>query len=135
MTLQELSRTLPNGFHDSFISTVTIDYVKQEARLSVSVWCGEHSSEESTRREEYREGELILSGLSYWVVEPPDPNHDYDQSKPLWIDIGELSSENFTPTIQLPESAVGDFASWIFVRNWNAFIYLAAREASINWKE
>jgi hypothetical protein len=135
MTLQELSRTLPNGFHDAFISTVNIDYVKQEARLSLSVWCGELSSEESINREIYRNGELILSGLSYWVVEPPDPNYDYDQSKALWIDAGELSSENFKPTIKLPELAVGAFGSWIFVRNWNAFMYFAARESSFNWKE
>jgi hypothetical protein len=59
----------------------------------------------------------------------------YDQAKTLWIDTGEWPSENFTATVQLPELAVGAFGSWIFVRNWNAFMYFAARDSSFTWKE
>jgi len=77
------------------ITAVNIDYVNQQVRLSLSVWCGDLSSEDRKIREAYKDGELSLSGLLYWVVEPPDPSYDYAQSKPLWIDAGELASANW----------------------------------------
>ena len=40
MTLEELSATLPNGFHDSYVSTLTVDYVHRKAILDVQVWIG-----------------------------------------------------------------------------------------------
>jgi hypothetical protein len=89
MTLEELADTLPNGFHDAQVSSVSIDYVEREARLNIDLWVGVPSEDEELR-EAYREGELKLSGLLYWVIEPPDANYLYGKSKQLRVDAGSL---------------------------------------------
>jgi len=87
-------------------------------------------------REVYRKGELKLSGLLYWVIEPPAANYPYGESKQLLVDAGSLESASFKPSVKLPEPLLAKaFASWIFVQGWNSFMYVAAMDASIEWKE
>jgi len=136
MTLEELADTLPNGFHDAQARSVSIDYVKREARLVIDLWVGDSSSGSTELREAYRKGELKLSGLFYWVIEPPDANYPYAESKQLWVDTGSLESASFNPSVKLPGVLqAGAFASWIFVQGWNSFMYVAATDASLEWKE
>jgi len=136
MTLEELADTLPNGFHDAQVSSVSIDYVEREGRLLIDLWLGDSSSESEELREAYRKGELKLSGLLYWVIEPPDANYSYGESKQLWVDPGTLESASAKPSVKLPEPLpAGAFASWIFVQGWNSFMYVAAMDASLEWKE
>ena len=68
MTLEELADTLPDGFHDAQISSVSIDYIKREARLIIDLSVGDPSSEDEELRDAYREGELKLSGLFYYFL-------------------------------------------------------------------
>jgi hypothetical protein len=136
MTLEELAFTLPDGFHDAQVSNVSIDYIKREARLIMDLSVGDPSSDDAELRDAYREGELKLSGLLYWVIEPPDANYPYWESKQLWIDAGDLASASFRPSVKLPEPLpAGAFASWFFVQGWNSFMYVAAMDASLEWKE
>lgn len=67
MTLEELADTLPNGFHDAQVSSLSIDYIKREARLLIDLWVSDSPSDSEELREAYRKGELKLSGLLYWV--------------------------------------------------------------------
>jgi hypothetical protein len=97
---------------------------------------GDSSSDREELREAYRKGELKVSGLLYWVIEPPDANYPYGESKQLWVDAGILESANFKPSVRLPEPLPrGSFASWFFVQDWNSFMYVAAMDASLEWKE
>ncbi|MCM3900340.1 MAG: hypothetical protein ND866_01395 [Pyrinomonadaceae bacterium] len=136
MTLEELADTLPDGFHDAQISSVSIDYIKREAKLIIDLSVGDPSSEKEELRDAYREGELKLSGLLYWVIEPPDANYPYRESKQLWVDAGALGSASFKPSVKLPEPLpAGAFASWIFVQDWNSFMFIAAMDASLVWND
>ena len=136
MTLEELADTLPDGFHDAQISSVSIDYIKREARLIIDLSVGDPSSEDEELRDAYREGELKLSGLLYWVIEPPHANYPYAESKQLWVDAGALRSASFKPSVKLPEPLpAGAFASWIFVQDWNSFMFVAAMDASLEWSD
>lgn len=135
MTLEDLADTLPNGFHDAHISSVSIDYVKRDARLIIDLWVGV-PSEDQELREAYRQGELKLAGLLYWVIEPPDANYPYGESRQLWVDGGALESASFKPSVKLPEPLPdGAFASWFFVQHWNSFMYVSAMDASLEWME
>jgi len=136
MTLEELAATLPNGFHDAQVSSISLDYLKREVEFTLDVWVGDSSSQDEEVREAYRNGELKLSGLLYCAIEPPDANYPYGEAKKLWVDAGALESASFKPSVKLPEPLSEDaFACWFFVQDWNSFIYVAAREASLEWKE
>ncbi len=135
MTLEELADTLPNGLHDAQVSSVSIDYVRREARLIIDLWVGVPSEEEEVR-DAYREGELKLSGLVYWIIEPPDVSYPFGESKQLWVDAGSLGSASFKPSVKLPEPLPsGAFASWIFVQDWNSFMFVAAMDVSLEWND
>jgi len=135
MTLEELADTLPNGLHDAQVSSISIDYLKREAKFALDVWVGDSSSQDEEVREAYQGGELKLSGLLYCAIEPPDGNYPYGEAERLWVDAGALGSDSIRPSVKLPEPLPeGAFAYWFFVQGWNSFIYVAARDASLEWR-
>jgi len=90
MTFEELDKELPNGFHDGELHSVKIDYVGGSAALRMACDFG---NPERSKREDYRMGELRVSGLYFFAIDPPDPPYRYvpngralnisgDQAKP-----------------------------------------------------
>ena len=73
MTLDELAQTLPNGFHDSRLASIRIDYDRRELTLDIEVWIGDMNAEELASRETHRPAVLTLYGLEFCAIESPDP--------------------------------------------------------------
>ena len=135
MTLQELDATLPNGFHDSYVSTLTVDYVHRNAILDISVWIGSIAAPAGPDREKWQTGRLELSGLLFCAIDPPDNTHDYAKPTALWIDLSPSEAPRNSSLDSLVRSLpTGAFASSLFVQQWNAFIHFAAMEASLTWQ-
>ena len=135
MTIQELAETLPNGFHDAHVSCLKIDYARREVAFEMSVWVGEVDSPDLAVRECHRPAVLKLTGLLYCVIEPPDTRYPYLDARDLTIDIGDLGLLPAPGPSNLPSVTLdGAFRSWIFVNQWNAFIYVAACKACLTWR-
>jgi hypothetical protein len=132
MTLDELAPSIPNGFHDAELNTFAIDYTRREARLILDIWVAD-DLQNPDEIETYRLAELALSGLAFWISEPPDANYPYGEAGELIIDIGPMASLESKRSAQLPAPPAGAFVNWIFVANWNAFIYVAAEDARLEW--
>jgi hypothetical protein len=132
MTLDGLADSLPNGFHDAELHAVAIDYVKSEARLILDIWVAD-DVKNPDEIESYRLAEIILSDLVFWVSEAPDSRSPYGEAGPLTIDIGPMANLETKEPLQLPPLRSGAFANWIFVTDWNAFIYLAAQDSRLRW--
>ena len=128
MTLDELAASLPNGLHDAELAAVALDFTKREAQLSLDIWIGDDEE-----REAYRRAEIMLSGLAYWVSEPPDPRYPYGEPEALRIDAGPSTKLSESERSKLPPIPVDAFSNYIFVVDWNAFIYLAAQSAVLKW--
>jgi hypothetical protein len=136
MNIEEISNTLPNGFHDAYIQRLNIDYAKQEAVFELEICVGDSNSENPVKRDEYRSGRLKLNGFLFCVIEPPDIPFDessINKHGALWIaddssDFGELKSYPL-----LPELSDG-FRHWFFINNFNCFIYVAAMNAMFEWE-
>ncbi len=124
MTLDDIALELPNGFHDALLRTLTIDYVSHRATLALRVWVGDAHAATEAEREAYRPATLTVSGLAWCIVESPEPVTD-GTGDGLWIDAGPVSNLKDKPA--LPTVPDGAFAWWIFVRQWNAFMYIAGR--------
>ena len=135
MTLEELENSLPNGLHDAAISDIAIDYKAKQAKLKLEVWVGDLDSEEDEIREAYRKGELILSGLVYFVIEPPDPTYKYNAEDAITVGAGS-AKDKIKASVQLPQDLPSDvFAYWFFVHEWNSFIHVAAKDTKLEWLE
>ena len=132
-TLDQLCASLPNGFHDAEMLKTSIDYTKQEARLVLDVWVGDM---QSVDREAYRLAEVTLTGLYYWVVEPPHPDYPFhgdSGGSGETINIRSMNDFKSPDDLKLPSVPVGIFANYIFVSDWNSYIFVAAKDTSLVW--
>ncbi|MDP3110722.1 MAG: hypothetical protein Q8M71_01290 [Thermodesulfovibrionales bacterium] len=133
MTIEEIEKELPNGFHDAVLTKIAIDYEKRKIMLEIEVNISKSDLPDEVCREASRAGRLTLSGLLFCVIESPDPQYRFHETKNLWIsDSGSVKSLKIParlPTI-LPNGA---FVHYFFVNDWNAFIYLAAMDALFEW--
>lgn len=127
MTLDELAISLPNGLHDAELHKCTIDYAARSVELVLKLWVGK-----SEQMELYRPAIINLTGLHFWIIEPPNSDKLADETW-LVIDTGEVSTLKSTPAIHLPGVPKTAFVNWIYVRQWNAFIYVAAETADHRW--
>ncbi len=126
MILQEVEQSLPNGFHDSSILGVRLDYVQRTAEIDMELW---FSGPDEADQEKYRPATLYISELFYFVIEPPEHAYTSDV-EPSLIDGG--SSELAQSKCRLPDSLpAGAFTYWFFVNSWNSFIHVAALSAEI----
>lgn len=135
MTLDELYKTLPNGMHDAVVHSITVDYSKRQARFDISVWVGDLDSKDSEAREAYRDGELVLNDVGYYIVETPDPTYPYYGIENITIDTGNIDSLNKPIDVKLPPAQEGMLVNWIYVYEWNSFIYVASRSAELRWND
>lgn len=127
MTLDEITDSLPNGFHDAQINSISINYVKREATFDLEIWVAESSQGDS---DVYRSAQLKLLQFLFLAIEPPNPRYDYHEEKPLWV-AGSEGQRHISST-QLPSPLPeGAFTYWFFVHDWNSFIHIAALDAEI----
>lgn len=130
MTLDELYRTLPNGFHDAEIKRTILDYENGTASLTLDVWVGDMDGSPS-ERELYRLSELTLEGLAFWIIQPPCS--DYLSLLPGSVRIDISGAEHVPPAIRELPVPAGSSVNAIYVYDWNSFIYLAAQNARLTW--
>ena len=128
VTLHELADTLPNGFHDAEIRTVSVDYCDQRAVLQLEVWVGSMNAPPEHGREVYRLAELELRGLAYLAMEPPDHNYPYGDGSPIGVDLSQRSVP-----VNGPPPRHGYFAACFFVTDWNSCITVSAQDAALQW--
>jgi hypothetical protein len=131
MTMAELETTLPNGLHDSIVSRIAVDYAQKKLTLDLAVWIGDLDTSDQVHREKYRRGRIVISGLIFAVIEPPDPRYPFSKATELTIDGCDMSKNLSSELTQsLPPEA---FVRSLWVNEWNAFIHIAARNAELAW--
>jgi hypothetical protein len=134
LTLEELEQKLPNGFHDVKIFNLELDYAAGTAKLRLSLLVGWPDDPE-VERQKYQDANLTLTGLCFCLIEPPTASYPFlPNGKPL-LAIGGSTKPNELECLQsltarLPE---GTWCYRFFVDNWNACIYVAAKDAEFAW--
>lgn len=132
MTIDEIDRTLPNGFHDAKLKNLRIDYVQRRASMELDVLLSLDSNQ--SRQVEYRRCQLEIFDLHFFVVEPPDSVIEMKNVTGLWIDKTQIGEEVFRRLFKagmvIPE---GFFCCSFFVFQWNSCIYFCAKEATISF--
>ena len=124
MTIDDIERSLPNGFHDSIITGLHVNYAERTAEIEIDNLV----SVLETPDEEYRSIKLRISGLLYLVIEPPESLYDAERELSL-ADGGSSEVKSSAPLPKpLPDGA---FTYWFFVSDWNSFIHIAALRAEL----
>ena len=126
MTIEEIELSLPNGFHDSNILNVRVDYVQRTVELGMEIWV---SLLDDTDPERYQPATLFISDLVYFVIEPPGPPN-VSHGPITLVDGGSTELEQSGYSLPKPLPA-GAFTYWFFVNNWNCFIHVAALSAQL----
>jgi hypothetical protein len=124
MDLVELTRTLPNGLHDAEVTNLSISYEERILRLHVHVWIGDMDAPRKSR-EEYRAATIELRDLEYCIFDRPDPNYLNRSHTNLTIDLAASD-----PSAEMPGRGT---ACRLWVAEWNGFIHLRGREATLTW--
>jgi hypothetical protein len=137
LNLEELNNKLPNGFHDAKLLSIQLDYIARTATLHLSLWVGSMEAPPGPNREKYQAAILNLSGLCFCSIEPPDPGYPFlPKGKPSSVDGDPAKGDHFPSlpalSARLPEGA---WCYRFFVVDWNAFIYVAAKDANISLVE
>lgn len=134
MTIDEISDTLPNGLHDSYVLRISIDYVAGEVTFLIEV---DLTSPDKQVDVAERRGELKLTGMLYCVIEPPSyslaKEYAFAEDK-LWLAADSSDFSELKECPKLPEPIPdGGFRHWFYDNNHNSFIYVAAMNAGFRW--
>jgi hypothetical protein len=123
MTMKEVEYRTPNGLHDAYLLGLSVDYVKQTLTLDLN-WAA--CLHDGTNREErcvYKQGQLIIRGLKYCVIEAPDGEMDQ-------INGFETKAEDIE-RMRLPDVGSDVFRYSIFVLGWYSSIHFAGDHAEV----
>jgi hypothetical protein len=131
MKLEEPEKTWPNGLHDSKVSQIAVDYQQRKLTLDLDVWTGDMTNNRPELREAYRRGHMLISGLLFAVMEPPDPRYPFLNSDRLTVDGCDMS-KNLSAAL-MNSLPAGAFFRSLWVHEWNAFIHIASRNAELIW--
>jgi hypothetical protein len=128
MTMKEVEYRTPNGLHDAYLLSFSVDYRESVLRINLNLWTGDLSSEIEKVREAYREATFIVTGLRYFVIESPAKGSSVDE--PSYIDGFETRDSDITRA-SLPDLNGEAFRYSLFVGEWNSFIHFAGSSADV----
>jgi hypothetical protein len=134
VTLEELDGKLPNGFHDAKIFSLELDYAAGVAKFHLDLLVGWPDDPEP-ESQAYQEANLVVSGLCFCSIDPPYPTYPFlPNGKPISMSGDPAKSDHLA---FLPDLAArfpgGTWCYRFFVRDWNAFIHVAGRDAKLTW--
>ena len=131
MTFEELDALYPNGLDDAYVDSIRVEYQSRTAELHLNLRGNPPGSQ---NEDEYQRAILLLRGLYYLVIEPPDTDH-------LWYPVRSIQVNGYTEDAgQFPLFArlkarlsPAAFCCRFYVHDWNSFIHVAAADAQFSW--
>lgn len=139
MTLAELERTLPNGFHDAILYGLSVDYKDQEITLDIELSFA--APDDPPELPGYRRAKIRISGVKIFAIDPPDSRPQYGTLSGDELPMSGFvtaSDEHWSSRIgsQLIEAAGPDAPFYsFFVSRWNSCIHIAATDATCTWQD
>jgi len=131
-TLDEVAASLPNGFHDSCLRELTLDFSNREVRMILDILVGEPEAPDQAGRERVRRAELSLSEVGCWVSDRFCLDRPLKDSTGLCIDIGTCGPGR-PPEVPSSLAAEPGPVYWLFCDPSNALTFFTAGSASLEW--
>lgn len=129
MTFEELEKAVPNGFHDSELTAIEVDYARGLVVLSVSLDVGGVEEHSDLADETLRPARVIFTGVKFVVIDPPEtPTTD------LTISVIDAGNGQPRPApLKRLRTHENTFLCWLFLSRTNSFIRIAAEQVELRW--
>lgn len=126
VTIEELEDKFPNGFHDAGLVGMTVDFPAGSVCIELDVDCDDPDPNVYTRIK------FRLTGLSLFVVEPPDASISLSYGDTIETS-GYETSDKILPSLEIYRRNVpaGSFFYSFFLNHWNCFLHVAATNAEL----
>jgi hypothetical protein len=126
VTIEELEDKFPNGFHDSQLVGLTVDFPTESLRVELDVDCNDPDPNVYTRIK------FRLTGLSLFIVEPPDLRISLSYGHTIHT-CGDETSDKILSGLETYRKNVpaGSFFYSFFLTHWNCFVHVAATDAEL----
>lgn len=129
MTLSEVLKSLPNGFHDAHMESFTIDWNDNKIVMLLDVWMDQGPSENGKYDEKYLPGKLELKELSSLYFDPKCFTKFTEENGAAWLDIGaDFARVNVPDSFKLTPTS-----GWIYFFTYNGFILFDAKNVHFEW--
>lgn len=138
MTFAEIENTLPNGFHDAQLLSMSSDFVRHELRLVINA---DISAPDDGGSVHYRTAHVLVQGLAFLTCEFPDPAYKPWTENEGGLDVQGCDTRNEPkllasfPSELLAAIPEGMFVYTFFIGDWNTFIHLAGKSAEFQWAD
>jgi archaellum component FlaF (FlaF/FlaG flagellin family) len=121
MTIFEIEKLLPNGFHDTVVHSIEINYESKKATFIIT------PLDNNEIKCEVKKIKLILNGLTYLTIDPPDSKYPYQKNNSICVDLSDDDKYYNLAKVTNTNNFTGRF----FVYGWNSFIHVAAEAAEL----
>jgi hypothetical protein len=126
MTLHELENTYPNGFHDSELVSVSVDFPTRTCWIELDIDCNDPDPNVFTRVK------IKLSGLCLFIFEEPDAHDWMLAGNPIWTSGSETTAQLLPDLDRYQINAPpNSFFYSFFLHEPNCFLHLAATDAQL----
>jgi hypothetical protein len=126
-TLEDIERTLPNGFRGALLVSLRVDYEARTLGMRMEISAGRVGGAD---REAYRMAVIVLRDLEFLAIDASGAPSPVD-GKLLRVDAGPGHPSHCPHPA--PSVSGEAFLHWFSVGRWNSFIRVAARQAEIHW--
>src|SRR5262245_64560295 len=95
----------------------------------MDIWVSPGPDSTDVPREAYRPAEVVIEGLQFLAMDAPDPRYHFWRDD-LTVDLVTVERDRLPVLERIPADC---FCAQFWVGEWNGFIYLAGRNATLNW--
>ena len=129
-----LDGTEPHAtFHDAHLLEAEHHDEDATMRLQFDLCVGDPDGSDPERR---RPGNLLLTGVGFWVVDPPGSVLGIRHSGMHWLTSDGPITDLDTPSAKRLSQTIpaGSLGWYLFFSDGNAFAYLCAKTLTFSWK-
>jgi hypothetical protein len=131
MDIELIEQSLPNGFHDAYLTRFALDLVRRDVDLLLDVLMAD---DDLPRVERYQSCKLTLHDYAVVTLEPAVAYREIKRSEGLEVDRVQLKEEDYRALIEAGyEIPAGNFWLALFVYSWNSRIIINARDATLEF--
>jgi len=131
MDIEQIEQSLPNGFHDAYLTRFAMNLVVRDVELSLHVLIAD---DDHPRAERYGSSKLTLQDYAVVTLEPAVAYREIKRGEGLEVDRVRLSEEDYRALREAGyEIPAGNFWLALFVYSWNSRIIINARDATLEF--